>query len=323
MIAVIGESLIDFIGVESPSRGRMFESFVGGCGLNTATAIGRLGGAVTFFGGISSDMFGRRIVSHLVTNQVLFDPDLCNMPAPTTLGFASLDEHGGASYAFYCRGTAAMTLSTEQLSMSLSLNTDIRIVHIGSLSLVVQPVCDAILDSVEFLNPHPVVFFDPNVRPAVIDDFPAYRARFLKIAKTADIIKLSDEDLALMYDDMAVDVAVAKLRESSGAHVVLTRGKSGAAWILPDGTWIDCPAFETTVVDTVGAGDTFSGALLHFLQERGLLGSDGTAPELMPISPDIASEALRFASAAASINCSRPGCDPPTADELSDRIDTL
>lgn len=316
MIAVIGESLIDFIGMKGAAGGELFDSHVGGCGLNAATAIGRLGGSVMFFGGVSSDMFGKRIVHHLVKNQVMFEPDLCNLPFPSILGFASLDEKGSASYAFYCKGSAPMTVTTEQLSMALSINTDIRAVHIGSISLAVRPVCDSIIDAVSFMNPHPVVFFDPNVRPSIIGDFPAYRTKFTQVAKIADIIKLSEEDLAALYGELATDAAVEALRDEVDAHIILTRGAGGASWFLVDGAQVDCPIVPSPVVDTVGAGDTFSGALLHYLQVNDCFGADGTVPRLAALSKETIGDALRFASAAAAITCSRAGCEPPTLEEV-------
>lgn len=316
MVTVIGESLIDFIRIPGETSGELFDSHVGGCGLNTATAIGRLGGAVTFCGGISADMFGKRILSHLVQNQVLFDPDLCNLPFPSMIGFASLDARGSATYAFYCKGTAPMSVTTEQLTSVLSINTDIRIVHIGSVSLSTRPTSDAILDTVDFLSPHPVVFFDPNVRPSIIDDFPSYRKKFMQAAKMADIIKLSEEDLVAIYGELPMEDSVARLRSEVKAHVILTRGREGATWFATDGNRVDYPIVPSPVVDTVGAGDTFSGALLYYLQDRGYLGPDGTAPKLAEFTPDAIRDALHFASAAAAINCSRQGCDPPTLAEV-------
>lgn len=323
MIGVIGESLIDFIGMKDDAGRELFDSHVGGCGLNAATAIGRLGGSVMFFGGVSSDMFGKRIIHHLVENQVMFDPDLCNLPFPSTLGFASLDEHGSASYAFYSKSSASVTVTAEQLSAALSVNTDIRIVHIGSISLAVRPACDAILDSVAFMNPHPVIFFDPNVRPSIIEDFPSYRARFFQAAKMSDIIKLSEEDLAALYDELSIKDALSALRHEVDAHIVLTRGADGATWFTNDGLRVDCPVVPMPVVDTVGAGDTFSGALLHYLQANGWLGADGTLPRLAALSPETIADMLRFASSAAAITCSRPGCDPPMFDEVKELYEGL
>lgn len=52
---------------------------------------------------------------------------------------------------------------------------------------------------------------------------------------------------------------------------MITLGVDGALASL-DGERLRVPAVATRVVDTVGAGDSFTGGLLHHLGARGLLG---------------------------------------------------
>ncbi len=317
MIAVVGESLIDFIAQEERADGQTYDSHVGGCGLNTATAIARLETPVIFLGGISADMFGKRIIEHLVRNQALFDPDLCCMAVPSMLAFANVDSRGAASYAFYCRGTAPMVITEEQLCSSFSENKDIRIVHIGSVSLTMRPASRSILDSVQFMDPHPVVCFDPNIRPAVIDDMQAYLATFWDAARMSDIIKLSDDDLSLVFpQEPDFDSAAAALRNACGAHIVITRGAQGSVWYTPDGRVISHEAATVDVVDTVGAGDTFGGAILSYIYSHGLTGVDGEPPVLATLDDVTIAKILAFATQAAAVTCSRAGCNPPTLKEL-------
>lgn len=323
MVAVIGEALIDFIGKGKEESSVNFASYVGGCGLNAATAVARLQTPVGFFGKLSADMFGDRIMEHMVDNYVLFDPMLCGSKHPSMIGFLDLDEQGKASYAFYSDYTAPTTIQRDELLLSLSEHSDIKVLHIGSVSLAVEPGCDAILDAVDMLKPSPVVFLDPNVRPTVIDDFDAYRKRLGLAIRLADIIKLSDDDLLLLYPELAVDEAAKKLCKESGAHVVLTRGKQGSTWFSPQKFTVDSPIIDLPVVDTVGAGDTFSGALLSFLGRGGYFGAEGEEPHLLPLSQDVIAQAMRFANVAASINCSRKGCDPPSLEEVEALLATL
>jgi fructokinase len=76
------------------------------------------------------------------------------------------------------------------------------------------------------------------------------------------------------------------------------------------------PIVDLPVIDTVGAGDTFSGALLSYLHERDCFGSDGQTPLLGELNESLIKDALRWATAASAINCSRRGCDPPTKLEV-------
>ena len=323
MIGVIGEALIDFIGKGQEGSSVNFASHVGGCALNAATAAARLHCPVGFFGKNSSDMFGMRILEHMVDNTVLFDPSLCASDLPSMIGFLALDDEGKASYAFYSKNTAPTSLDRDELLTALSEHSDLKVLHIGSVSLVVEPGCDAILAAVDMLKPTPVVFLDPNVRPTVIEDFASYRKRLELAIQLADIIKLSDDDLLLLYPELEVDDAAKRLSKDSGSHVILTKGKKGSTWYSPQKFTVDSPIIDLPVIDTVGAGDTFSGALLAFLHRGGFFGPDGEEPRLEPLSKATIAQAMRFANAAASINCSRKGCDPPSLEEVEELLASL
>ena len=68
-------------------------------------------------------------------------------------------------------------------------------------------------------------------------------------------------------------------------------------------------------MDTVGAGDTFSGGLLHALSQHDSLGADPLA-RLAALTDEALGEILTRAARAAALNCTREGCDPPTRAEL-------
>ena len=316
MIGIIGEALIDFI-AEGTGTVVRFDSAVGGCALNAATAAARQGSAVGFVGKISADMFGVRMLEHLVKNQVLFDPTLCNAAEPSLLAFASLDAHGSASYAFYLDGSAPLALGKEELLSVLGEHSDLLAVHIGSLALTLEPSSSAILAALREYEPQPVIFLDPNVRPAVIADPEAFRARMAEAIELASIIKLSDEDLAYLYPDVDIQSQAEELARSQKKHVVLTLGRDGATWYTPAGESVSVPIIDLPVIDTVGAGDTFSGAILTYLHDRGYFGAIGEQPALQELSVAVIEEVLRWASAASAVNCSRKGCDPPTKEEVA------
>jgi len=94
--------------------------------------------------------------------------------------------------------------------------------------------------------------------------------------------------------------------------VLITCGARGAVAVTPDNPPLRVPGFEVTVADTVGAGDTFTGALLHDLAARGAL-PEGPVASLPAADLEAA---LRFAAAAAAITCTREGAVPPTIAEV-------
>jgi fructokinase len=91
----------------------------------------------------------------------------------------------------------------------------------------------------------------------------------------------------------------------------MTRGGSGLN-VLTERFSVEVPAPAVTVVDTIGAGDTICGALLHWLDTHRLL----EPAKVRQMSQSDWSEALAFAAKAAAVTVSRPGADPPWAGEL-------
>ncbi len=323
MIGVVGEALIDFIAKATVGASVPFDSHIGGCALNTAVAATRLGSCVEYIGKISADAFGQRILDYLVDNQVMFDPSLCAASEPSLLAFATLDAEGKAQYIFSTKGTAPVSLTKEELLAALQEPSDLRVLHIGSISLALPPACDVIPSAIQAFQPKPIIFLDPNVRPAVIQDSVAYKRRLETVLELASFVKLSDEDLSLLYPGMDVMDKARELARQYQLQVILTLGKQGSRWYTPQGLMVSMPIIDLPVIDTVGAGDTFSGALLSYLHDRDCFGSDGELPELVSLDQPMIQDALRFATAASAITCSRRGCDPPTKDEVLQLLSSL
>jgi fructokinase len=150
---------------------------------------------------------------------------------------------------------------------------------------------------------------DPNVRPGLI---PAedYRAGMDRWCQLADIVRLSDDDLAVLVDGADFDLACARWHKAGVRLIVLTRGPDGAVASL-DGTRVEVPAVPVEVVDTVGAGDSFTAGLLHWLWRTGQL-----ATRLSGTQPADVHSAIGFAAQVAARTCAVPGADPPWADQL-------
>jgi len=148
-----------------------------------------------------------------------------------------------------------------------------------------------------------LVSFDPNARPTITPDLPAVRERVERLVSLSDVVKVSDEDLAWYYPGEAPEDVARRWAASGPLIVAVTLGGEGALGVQVDDveTIYRTPGVPVAVVDTVGAGDTFMGALLDALTR---------AYEL----PD----ALVYAARAAAINCTRAGANPPTRAELGE-----
>ncbi len=302
MILSAGEALIDMLPRETRDGGQAFQPHAGGAVFNTAIALGRLGVPSGFLSGISTDLFGELLIETLGASQV--DAGLAvRSDRPTTLAFVTLVD-GQASYAFYDENTAGRMLSEADLPM---LGDDVEAVFFGGISLAVEPCASAYQALMAREAAARVTMIDPNIRPGFIRDETAYRARIMDMIGRADIVKLSDEDLAwLMGDREATD-----LLEWGPAIVLVTEGSRGAAAFFgSERIWVD--ALRAEVVDTVGAGDTFNAGILASLHDQGLL--DKAA--LRAIAPEALTAAMMLGAQAAAVTVSRAGANPPTRDEL-------
>jgi fructokinase len=153
---------------------------------------------------------------------------------------------------------------------------------------------------------------DPNIRPGFIAGKEAeYRARIERMVARADIVKLSDEDLHWLEGQGDL-TALARGILAKGPRVVfITEGANGARAVTATQD-IFVAAQKVTVVDTVGAGDTFNAGVLASLHKAGALTKAGVAS----LSDVILTEALSLGTRAAAVTVARAGANPPWANEL-------
>ncbi|MER5768440.1 carbohydrate kinase [Streptomyces sp. NPDC001985] len=299
MIVVAGESLIDLV---PQGGGEPLPALLprpGGGPYNTAVALGRLGARAAFCSRVSTDAFGAALVDGLRSAGV--DTSLvARGPEPTTLAVAAIDGNGSAGYGFYAEGTA-----DRLFELPPPLPDAVRAVAFGTCSLVLEPGASAYEELMRReAGRGRFILLDPNIRAGLIPDPDAYRARFAGWLPSVSLLKLSEEDA-----DWLGGVPGGP---DGPAAVVLTRGGEGLTVRTRGGPEVSVPAVPVTVADTIGAGDTVNAALLHGLAARDAL----SAPGLAALGETAWRDLLGFAARASAITCSRPGAEPPYADEL-------
>lgn len=299
MILCCGEALIDMLPRNTAEGEMAFAPYPGGSVFNTAIALGRLGAPAGFFGGLSTDLFGQQLADTLAASQVDFS--VADRSArPTTLAFVTLTD-GHAQYAFYDEGTAARMLTSEDLP---ALDDATTALFFGGISLVSEPAADAYAALCAQAGDR-VVMLDPNIRPDFVTDEARYRSRLSAMLGRADIVKISDEDMAWM------GTSTEDLLAQGVALVLLTKGAEGVEAISAKGS-LSVASTRVEVVDTVGAGDTFNAGLLAGLSQDGLL----TRAALRDAALEALRPAIALGASAAAVTVSRAGANPPWAHEL-------
>ncbi len=190
---------------------------------------------------------------------------------------------------------------------------DIKALYFGGISLCSEPAASAYEKLAIREAAHKVLMIDPNIRTGFIEDEVAYRARLDRIIAVADIVKVSDEDLDWMLPKTeSLDAKIAALHQKGAGLVILTKGRDGASAYLKRQDVVNVNAPEVTVVDTVGAGDTFNAGFLAQLHNTGLLDKQA----LMEIRANDIVHALEYAAKVAAITVSRSGANSPYLAEL-------
>ncbi|WP_381802786.1 carbohydrate kinase [Streptomyces niveus] len=306
-VTVLGECVADAFtdpGASSPGE-LALRALPGGGPANTAVALARLGTPTRFAGRFSTDIFGTLFRARLSASGVDLTGS-ATAPEPSTLAVADLDETGQATYTFYADNAADWQWTDDELT-----NTGLdeaACLHTGSLALIRQPGGSRIEDHLARVREHVTVSIDPNVRPLLVPPA-AYRERLTRWCALADILRLSEEDLALLLPGASPEEACDTWHAAGARFVVITLGGRGALASL-DGLRIAVPSPAVDVVDTVGAGDSFTAGLLHRLAALGHLGG-----RLDGLSLEDVTDACSFGARVAALTCSVPGANPPWMDE--------
>jgi fructokinase len=306
VIVIGGEALVDLV-----DCGGSVHAVAGGGPFNTAIALGRLDVPVGFLGVVSRDAYGQMLAEQLVDAGV--DTSLVRWSdAPTPRARVHRQGDGRNEYTFEVGGTSLVDLSAQQLP---ALPKEAWAVHVGTLALAIDPPAAAYEALVDREAGRRQIIMDPNVRPAVFGDVDAYRHSFERLARLADLVKLSEDDAAWIYPGRSVE-EVLELISGFGPRVVaLTRGRNGAVAAAGD-VRVDVAGIPIVVADTVGAGDSFGAAFVAALVDVRAFGPDAVR------TPDeaVLGRAVAYAVAASAITCTRTGAVPPSRAEIDAQL---
>ena len=306
MILCCGEALIDMLPRTTTLGEDAYAPYAGGAIFNTAIALGRLGVSTGFFTGLSDDMMGDILRKTLGESGV--DYSYCaTLSRPTTVAFVKL-VNGHATYAFYDEGTAGRMITEAELP---TLGADCEAIHFGAISLIPEPCGSTYEALLKREHETRVISLDPNIRPGFIKDKDAHMARIRRMAGMADIVKFSDEDLAWFGLEGDEDALARHWLHHGAKLVVVTRGAEGAVGYTADHK-VTVPSERVSVVDTVGAGDTFDAGVLASLKMQNLL----TKQQVAKLSEDQIAKVLALGAKAAAVTVSRAGANPPWAKEI-------
>lgn len=313
MIVVGGEALVDLVPEQEQTDFRLaaLAPRLGGAACNVAVALGRLDTDTALLSRLSTDVFGEALLRRLASSGV--DTSLLQRGDERTALAVANPGEAGVDYAFYVHDCA------DRCVVDPGPLTSARAVSLGGLSLVLEPGASAYESVMRRESDRgSLIALDPNIRGTLVEDPAAYRARFESWLSDVDLLKLSVEDARWLVGDGDSDpVAAARAWVTMGPSVVLvTHGAAGMSAVLRDGTRVDVPVPSSTVVDTIGAGDTVQAAVLACLERNDAL----SGPAVAAMGVEQWRAVLHFAARTAAVTCSRAGAEPPFFAELGEPI---
>lgn len=266
-IMALGELLIDFTPCEGENGVTLYQQNAGGAPANVVVQASILGADCGFIGRVGEDDFGHFLEKALQnynvdTRGLSFDNDWA-----TTLTFVQLFTHGRHNFKFYRNPGADTMLKFEDID--LKLIDECSILHFGSLSMTAEPSKTATIKAVQYAKSKgKIISYDPNWREQLWPSKAVARQTMRSVLKDCDIIKVSEEELEMLTDCDILFQGIAALIKIGIKIVVVTQGPRGCVVAFKK-ELERLQTYDTDVVDTTGAGDSFFGAFLSKLSASG------------------------------------------------------
>ncbi len=312
-ITALGEILIDFTIQGRNAQGqRIFAQNAGGAPANVAAAMAKLGANTAFIGKAGNDMHGQFLKETL--NNVGIDNGGLTLSNEyfTTLAFVDVKDNGEREFSFARNHGADKMLEIGDVPTEIIANS--RILHIGSISLTDEPCRSATLFAVESAKKSGcIISYDPNYRASLWKSEALAKKQMREIIGLADVMKISDEETALLTDSEDYERAAEHLIAQGVKIAVVTLGKKGAYVRIQNGGEV-VKGFKNKALDATGAGDAFWGGFLYSLARN------GKSPAEVSLSE--AARFTDFGNAVASVCVENYGAIPamPSMEQVQDKL---
>ncbi len=309
-IIALGEVLVDFTPYgTSEARNSLYERNPGGAPANVLAATAKLGGKTAFIGKVGDDRFGDFLAECLLENKIDIGCLTRTRACCTTLAFVHLSKTGDRSFSFRRNPGADMML--DELDIDKELIKRTKIFHFGSISMTDEPARSATIKAVQIARENNVIVsYDPNLRPALWKSLDEARDHIISGLEYANIVKISEEELAFITGEEDLLKGSEQLAEKGGDCILVTLGARGTFYRLGNITG-KLKTYAVSAIDTTGAGDAFFGGILYQLKDMDL-------SEIRRLSKEAIEEIVDFGNAVGALTATKKGAIPavPTMEEV-------
>lgn len=291
----VGELLVDF----TPAEKDCFQYNPGGGPANMACMTAKLGMKTAFIGQVGNDAFGRKLAAKLESEGVDTTGLALCKDYPTTLAFVHWGENGERSFSFYRHGSADTMLEMSRKAQELIENTSY--LFMSSVMMAEGSSRKTCFELMEYAKKQQVkIAFDPNLRKNLWSCEQEAREQILKALPYADLVKVSEEELAFITACEEPEEAMERFMAAfpNVKLLLVTLGEKGTV-IKNEAGNLAVSSYQVTPIDTTGAGDAFMGAFLSLLIRSG--------QELEKLRLEEAEQMVQFANAAGALTTTKKG----------------
>ena len=283
-VVVVGDALIDELRDDHGVR-----EFVGGAALNVAVGLTRLGVPATLVAMLGDDEPASRVRRYLAD----FGVDL--IATPSLLGTArAVSTRSGGGEPVYEFNEASQQRRIRFGDAERAAMADADLVVISCFAFDDPEQTAELAEAVDAAGV--LVAVDPNPRTGMMSDKAEFVRGFERLASGAALVKVGEDDAALLYDDR-LDVLRARLIDLGAQAVLATEGPAGATIEAGD-VVVTRPisSLPGRIVDTMGAGDAAFAATVAVLVDGAPVDEDGWETALQT-AMDVAAATCRFEGA--------------------------
>ncbi|MDR5858854.1 carbohydrate kinase [Halomonas eurihalina] len=313
-LIAFGEALVDMLSSrlgDTQAGPETFTPYAGGAPANVAVACARLGLPSQFLGMLGEDYFGDFLADELATHGVDVSGIRRTREARTALAFVSRDAHGERTFDFYRPPAADLLYRLDHLPAGVF--SEPALLHLCSNSLTEPDIADTTLAMADMARRAScLVSVDANLRHNLWASGTADISLVTQLLDSADLLKLSSDELAYLRADHPEDDWLAQRLAAGVRLIVVTDGPGPVAAYTAQGMTSMTPP-KVEAVDTTAGGDAFIGGLLAALAEHDWQ-ADG-----WQYDTDFLNRALELACRCGAHAVTRPGAYAalPTRDDMN------
>jgi sugar/nucleoside kinase (ribokinase family) len=284
-VVVIGDALIDEIHLDGT-----ITEFVGGAALNVAVGLATLGVRAKLIAMIGDDDDGHTIRRFLDEKGVELIETIG--PHGSSRGISHRVE-GEPHYEF---NSAARARRIEFDLRGRDAIATAALVVVSCFPFDDNAQSQELIAAIE--DPENRLIIDPNPREGMMSNVEAFRETFDRIARRSLLVKVGDDDSALLYGSTLDDLE-SHLLEAGCAAVLGTAGKDGAEIVTSDGVCSHEPiaTLPGSIVDTMGAGDAVLASVTESILVDGIPKHESNWHEVLERAMRVAAATCRHKGA--------------------------